>query len=325
MDSKFNSKERNPSVKSSAPGKIILCGEHFVGFGLEAIAIPYKKRVYCEISPNKEANFEISFKDLGQSLKFDKIEATENSARSLKALMKMLEVFECHNHFFKAEIYSDLSIGAGFGSSAAFATAISKALADFENKFYGLDKYGRIEKSILESETIMHLKPSGLDSRITLGEKAVIFKKTNDNSMFSEIELPGFDLYYMVARSEKATSEMIESFISEKQRLGERSFNEIKSKYNDAFNLVRSGLQNKSYESFCLGMQKISDLLKKFPLMSKTQEEIYRFVMSKGASFAKISGAGGGGLLIFGGPIKDLEPFVKFAAQNKLEFAKFQV
>ena len=75
-----------------------------------------------------------------------------------------------------------------------------------------------------------------------------VFKKTNDNSSFREIELPGFDLYYMVARSEKATSEMIESFISEKQRLGERSFNEIKSKYNDAFKLVRSSLQNKSHQ-----------------------------------------------------------------------------
>ena len=109
----------------TAPGKIILFGEHAVVYGKPAIAIPVSGMRASAWSEPNEKGLTINALDLNE--KFD----LKNSSNQFSILAQtILSQNKQNEPNLTINLSSKLPQGSGMGSSAATATAVCKALSN---------------------------------------------------------------------------------------------------------------------------------------------------------------------------------------------------
>ncbi len=156
--------------KGSAPGKVIIAGEHSVVYGYPAIAVALGIR--CNVlSNNGEPGIFINSVDLDKNCKYNlrdisQLERGElihdgfdSIALAIKETLKLIN----QEINIELDIRSDIPISAGLGSSAAVVVASIAAVLDL----YGETLTKNVISSIaFESEKITHGRPSGIDNSI---------------------------------------------------------------------------------------------------------------------------------------------------------------
>src|SRR3989338_7305373 len=95
-------------------GKIILFGEHFVVYGIPAIALGISNKSIVEVKKSKELNYT---SDIAGTIP----EYTIKAIKNVLSAMKIKDAFHVH-------LSGDLSTSGGLGSSAAFCVALVRAL-----------------------------------------------------------------------------------------------------------------------------------------------------------------------------------------------------
>ncbi|XP_037491623.1 mevalonate kinase-like [Jatropha curcas] len=204
-------------VKARAPGKIILSGEHAVVHGSTAVASSINLYTYVTLSfPTSEndGTLKLQLKDMALEFSWPigKIkEALPNlgapsastptscsieSVKSISALVEeqnipeakialasgiaaFLWLYTSIQGFRPATVVvtSDLPLGSGLGSSAAFCVALSAAflaLSDSVNVdkmhqgwlIFGESELELLNKWAFEGEKLIHGKPSGIDNTV---------------------------------------------------------------------------------------------------------------------------------------------------------------
>lgn len=184
-------------VAVSAPGKLILMGEHAAVYGRPALIAAIDLRLTARFSPRSEGEVHLDLPGLGH-VEVTSWEALRAYARATRdrwdryAEHPAPEVFrevrgEDRAHVVKIalgevaealsqdgspageglrlRIESDLPIGSGFGSSAATSTAVVAGLLAF---FGAAEEPERIAHLALEVERRQHGLPSGVDGATVL-------------------------------------------------------------------------------------------------------------------------------------------------------------
>eukprot|EP01147_Barroeca_monosierra_P004280 gene4280-6597_t len=202
-------------INVSAPGKLILHGEHAVVHGELAIAASLGLRAYLHLETNSSKTIHLQLADLDLNIKFDIYQfpeipesalfPTQLEPSVLKAIQTITENYPSlqqglesrrlavdsflylycslikgpldHSHSqasksissghqgIAAKVTSDLPIGAGLGSSAAYSACMVAAmlvLVQGEAKDVEV-----INRWAFLSESIIHGNPSGLDNTIS--------------------------------------------------------------------------------------------------------------------------------------------------------------
>ena len=147
----------------SAPGKIILAGEHAVVYGYPAIAAAIEKRTYVTLS------------------------CGENYANFVKLLIEILpqtpiaqikdKIQKISQNTITAEFCSELPIGCGIGSSASFAAALSAALFLLQHSTLNTEKVNELAYSF---EKTQHGNPSGVDNAVAVFGGFLRFQKISE-------------------------------------------------------------------------------------------------------------------------------------------------
>lgn len=156
-------------VSASAPGKIILTGEHFVVNGAYALAAALDKRVRVSISEVHDDAYVISG---GR-----KSRQVDNDGRFSMVKSIMADVVERSRSKtrFAVSISSQIPSGSGLGSSAAVSVATSAAAL----KFFRLDTSPEaVFETALKGEKKVHGNPSGIDVETSIKGGMVLFSKT---------------------------------------------------------------------------------------------------------------------------------------------------
>lgn len=214
----------------SAPGKIILHGEHSVVYNKPAIAGPIGLRTYFELekSPGDFVTFEYQRLDLTVKMKVESVNLLLSSLEAIpppeflqkiriskEFILKFVEIprnlsdkeemaiaatlFILHRIFkaegvkeilesFAVKINSDMSIGAGVGSSASYGVCLAagffiysqvktEKLKTLENFSFSEEILEKISQWAFDSEVIMHEKPSGIDNTICTYGQLVKFNR----------------------------------------------------------------------------------------------------------------------------------------------------
>ncbi|KAM7280220.1 hypothetical protein ACFE04_007354 [Oxalis oulophora] len=193
-------------VRAKAPGKIILAGEHAVVHGSTAVAASIGLCTHVSIHHNPPSETLIDMDKFPEA----KIEVS-SGVRAFLWLYTSIIGFKPA----VVTVTSELPLGAGLGSSAAFCVALTTALLSFSDSV-SLDKsqkgwltFGEsdlllLNKWAFEGEKIIHGKPSGIDNTVSTYGSMIKFKSGSLTHITSNLPLRMLITNTKVGRNTKA-------------------------------------------------------------------------------------------------------------------------
>ena len=274
--------------KASAPGKVILFGEHFVVYGVKAILCSINKRVTVTAEKISDKKIVINSEIGNLILEPNKSISEINSP--LKPFYYLgNKVIKNQDTGIQIKIDSEIPLGVGLGSSSACCVAGAAAIF----KLFGDISKEEILELAIEAERTIFENTSGADCTVCTYGGIIEYDK---NKGFKKIEYePNFQLVIINSNIEHSTQSMV-SKVKEFENKNKEEFlklSNLESKLvEDVLKLVK---ENKIQE---IG-QKMNQNQKYLENIGISNKELTKMIrIGQESSFgAKITGSGGGGCI----------------------------
>ena len=280
-------------VTYSAPGKVILFGEHSVVYGYPAIAIAIDRRITVTVTNNDKSystfyssSFYPSKVFLCDSNDFKQLFPT------FHFLKDGIERKHSNKSHYDIVIKSQIPIASGLGSSAATAVSFCAAISDYYNLKLS---FSEINELAFEAEKIQHGSPSGIDNTIATFGGGILFEKGKLSPL--EPKQLDWDLVVVdsgITRNTKGLVTKVKDNYKENPKIVQNYFNSIES-------IVRTGeeaLKEGNIETIGSLMNQNQEILKSLGVSTNIIDEIVELLNTNCALGSKITGAGGGGCII---------------------------
>jgi mevalonate kinase len=275
-----------------ALGKCIISGEHIILYGYPALAmsIPLKLKLHLRDLSSEEQKKSFQGFHFLQDIFWD-IKGYKVTSNTLKQAFQRALLFHHKKSFpYKIMIESQIPLGAGLGSSAALCVAICKLL----EKLYG-KTLESLELKARTLESYFHRPSSGLDIAASLSIDPIVFQKEQP---LQKIPPPKGSCWLAIDSGERASTS------SQVQKV-KKLYTQDPQKIDSQFQVIgknTSALINswKEFDWKSVGekMNSIFSELEELGLSTPTLSQMQRTSLELGALGAKITGAGGGGVLI---------------------------
>ncbi len=285
---------RMPAISASAPGKIILCGEHSVVYGFPAIAIPVfevQSRTVVLAKPSaKTGEVRLIAPAIGMETSLLNLEPSDPVQRTIDLVLQELGVD--HLPACEIRISSSIPLGSGLGSSTSVSVSMLRALSEFLGHPFSDTQVNQLAYEI---EKIHHGNPSGIDNSVITFQKPVFFQRDHPIHLL-EVNAP---LHLLIADSGVAAS-TADAVNGVRQRWQDdpRGYNHKFAAIGDlVFNCKRlmelgeiAGLGNLLNQNHML--------LQEIQISSPVLDNLVSAALNAGADGAKLSGGGIGGNII---------------------------
>lgn len=270
-------------ITATAPGKIHLLGEHTSVYGKPALLAAIDKSVSVSIESAKNGK---GFSEHGKDR--EELEQVLLSAIKKKFIISKIPKY-------KIEIKTDLPIGSGLGSSAAFSAASAAVLLTFLN--LPNDKETIFEIAY-EGEKFFHGNPSGGDlaavvnGGVTYFRKEFEFLKTFSKLPFEIHE--NIKQFYLIdsGKPVESTRELVVNvvglFVKKNKKLSQEIFDQQEQFVKDMVIALQKGNEKELIHIIRQGEKN----LEKLGVVGKKAKSIVRSVENLGGA-AKIIGGGG--------------------------------
>ena len=160
-------------VQATAPGKVILFGEHAVVYGRPAIAVPVTQvRATAIVTAGPAGCARLVAPDLGIDVLLEEAGAEEPLVAAVRQVQQAAGL--AHLPDFTLTVRSAIPIASGLGSGAAITAAVIRALATYLKRSDLLSNE-RVSALTYEVEKIHHGTPSGIDNTVVAFEQPVYF------------------------------------------------------------------------------------------------------------------------------------------------------
>jgi mevalonate kinase len=281
-------------IEATAPGKIILFGEHAVVYGRPAIAVPVAEvQARAVLHPaGSRAGFRIIAPDLSQDYELAEAQPHDPLAAIIQATLQYLG--QAAPPEATLQVSSTIPLGRGLGSGAAISTVIVRALAQFLN--HPLTP-AEVSSLVYEVEKLYHGTPSGIDNTVVAFEQPVYFIKGRPIQRMRvkhPLTLIVGDTG-IVAPTHTVVGDLRRRWQAEPDRY-EGYFDEVGVIVNQA----RVAIEEGRLGLMAIGelMNENQELLESLGVSSPELERLIQAVRQAGALGAKLSGAGWGGNMI---------------------------
>jgi mevalonate kinase len=161
-------------VNASAPGKVLLLGEHAVVYGHPALAAALRKRVAVEVEEDPSGPVIELFAPATSGRAAGASETAISTPSELLRAASELAAAAGATPRFRARVRSELPLGGGLGSSAALGVALARAFAQLAGEDCSPD---RAEQLAFELERVFHGAPSGVDPAICARGGVILFRR----------------------------------------------------------------------------------------------------------------------------------------------------
>jgi len=295
---------------ASAPGKVILFGEHFVVYGVKAILCSINKRVTVTAEKTNERKISINSKIGKLDLEPDKSISEINSP--LKPFYYLAnKALENKDTGIHIQIDSEIPLGAGLGSSSACCVAGAAAIF----KLFGDISKEEILKLAIEAERTIFENTSGADCTVCTYGGIMEYDK---NKGFKKIEYePNFQLVIINSNIEHSTQSMV-SKVKEFENKNKEEFLRLSNLESELVEDVLKLVKENKVQEIGLKMNQNQEYLENIGISNK---ELVKMVkIGQESSFgAKITGSGGGGCIFALTNESNLQNILKKFKDNNYE------
>jgi mevalonate kinase len=276
---------------SSAPGKIILFGEHAVVYGRPALAVPVVQvQAEVEVSNAERTGVWIDAPDVDLHAELNTLPSDDPVASVINNLFFLSHISPFPN--LEIKIASTIPVASGLGSGAAVTVALTRALATHLNNPMTDEE---VNAFAYEIEKIHHGTPSGIDNTVIAYAQPVYFVRGQPIETF-KVGAP-FAIVIADTGISAPTKESVgdvRKLWEADQKQWERVFDEIADISFAARRVIEEGWTN------MLGvlMDENHAWLQQMTVSSPELDHLVEAARKGGALGAKMSGGGRGGNMI---------------------------
>ncbi len=279
-------------TSATAPGKVILVGEHAVVYGRPAIAVPVwqttAQATVTDAPPG--SGCVITAHDI--SLTFSLAAAPADQPLALVARLTLATLGIKAIPDWRIDLRSQVPIASGMGSGAALATALVRCIFDHVGQSPIPEQ---VSSLVFESERLYHGAPSGIDNTVIAHGVPIWFVKGETPQPFT----PPRPFTIVIADSgvrspTKETVGAVRRAWQADPLAYEHCFDEIASLTHDARRAIEAGDWPRLGSFFDRNHELLARLDVSLPVLERLVDAARR----AGALGAKLSGGGRGGNVI---------------------------
>jgi mevalonate kinase len=278
-------------ARASAPGKVILFGEHAVVYGQPAIAVPVTqvKATATVEAASAGSGLTIVASDLDERIALATAPPDEPLATAARLTLAHLSAAEPNATL---TISSTIPIASGLGSGAAVSTALVRALA----KFLGRPlEPAEASELVYEVEKIHHGTPSGIDNTVVAYEQPIYFAREKPVEWLTVGE--PFTLLIADTGKPSPTGKIVRRVRRSRKREPAR-YDALFDQIGDVASEARRVIECGDIQALGPLMDENHELLIELGVSSPLLDELVEMARLSGALGAKLSGAGQGGNMI---------------------------
>jgi len=283
-----------PAFTASAPGKIILFGEHAVVYGKPAIAVPVTQvsaRAILRPDPRGvPGSMHIQAPAVGLDTYLADLPDEHPLAAAVNGVLSTLGVsrpLAC-----SLRITSTIPVASGLGSGAAVSVAIIRALSAFLGRPLSNEQ---VSELAFEVEKLHHGTPSGIDNSVITYARPVYFMRDQP------IEVLRVSQPFTIVIGDTGISSPTAIAVGDVRRLWQKDPTHYEALFDAAGKIARQARQTiEAGRPNDLGalMDSNHTLLQQMGVSSPELDRLVAAARQASALGAKLSGAGRGGNMI---------------------------
>ncbi len=283
-----------PAYAASAPGKVILFGEHAVVYGRPAIALPVaqvRAKAIAMAEPRApRGQVRIISPNVGLDATLEQLPADHPLAvviRQAAAAMQVSHIPAC-----TITITSTIPIAGGMGSGAAVSVATLRALAALLARPLSDEQ---ISQLVYQAELIYHGTPSGIDNTVITYARPVYFVKGQP------VEILRVRKPFTLVIGDTGLKSPTLVAVGDVRRAWESQPEQYEQLFDAAGVVAASGrkaIESGRLEALGPLMDENHTLLQQMSVSCPELDRLVEAARAAGALGAKLSGAGRGGSMI---------------------------
>ena len=297
--------------KGAGFGKVILFNEHFVVYGLPAIASAIGAKTTALVE--RGAGYGVEIEDERPETKGYKAEKAAQQRESLDLMLKFMQINAMKNAY-RVTLAGDLLAASGVGASAASCAAITRAFSEELRLNYSDNKVNEVA---YEGEKGYHGTPSGIDNTAATYGGLIWYKREGVSHLMERMRLKKPVEIVMGNTGLIADTKVIVGAVKERKENEPEKYGQI---FHDAEQLVYEA--RKELEKFNLKkvgeyMDQNHALLQQIGVSCPELDLLVDLARNNGALGAKLTGTGKGGYMVALTPTKVLQERVARAMEKK--------
>ena len=259
-----------------APGKVILLGEHFVVYGVPAVAVPVPSR-FVEVEARERGALDRA----GRERPWDVVPEAE------AWLSQLLTALGQDPAAWWLSVRATLPFGAGLGGSAALAVALVRAL--------GCEDPQEVRRRAHALERLAHGNPSGIDDAVAASGRAVRYVRGEAPEVLDDtVELP---LWVGLTPSGPSTRVAVEQ-VAARREARRPWFDEQEERARCVVARGLAALRGGDLPGVGAAMTRNHELLRSIGVSTARLDGLVDAALDAGAWGAKLTGSGLGGAMV---------------------------
>jgi mevalonate kinase len=283
-----------PAFTATAPGKIILFGEHAVVYGRPAIAVPVRQiraRTVVSANPLGQAGaVRVQAAEIDLDAWLEDLAPEHPMKRIILGVLNELQI--SHLPACKLQISSSIPVAAGLGSGAAVSVATIRALSAFLGQPLPDE---RVSALAYEVEILHHGTPSGIDNTVITYAAPVYFQKGQP------IEILHLGGHFTIVIGDTGISSPTMAAVGDVRELWQADPHHYEVIFDAVGEIVKRArvcIENGVPQALGPLMNENQSLLEQVGVSSSELEKLALAARQAGALGAKLSGGGRGGNMI---------------------------
>jgi mevalonate kinase len=278
-------------VKASAPGKIILFGEHAVVYNRPALAVPVTQvQVEVEVLDSDSQGVTIDAPMVNLHGELGTLPPDHAIGSVILKVFSTLEISTPPN--LKLNITSTIPVAAGLGSGAAVSVALIRALSLHLQQPLTNDQ---VNNMVFEIEKLHHGTPSGIDNTVITFSKPVYFIKGQPIETFKVGKA------FTIIVADTGVPAPTKESVGDVRKLWQEDPGKFESIFDQIAQIsisARRAIESGNPEQLGPLMDQNHELLQQLTVSSPELDKLVTAARAADALGAKLSGGGRGGNMI---------------------------